>query len=69
MAAPSLGKPMCVIINLESIKAQTMGRAKDFEKRGTLASTMYRLCARVWQRLSRKYVFQNIANDLKLTFI
>jgi hypothetical protein len=54
---------------LERIKAQTLGRDKDCEKRAMLESTRCRLWGWVWQRYLRKYVFQDNVNDLKLTFI
>ena len=39
---PSYRKPMSAISNLNRMKAQTLGRVKDFEKRAMLESTRYR---------------------------
>jgi len=38
-AVQSCGKSMSVISNLERMKAQILGRVKDFEKRAMLEST------------------------------
>jgi len=68
-AAPCLGKAMSAFRNLERITAQTLGRDKDCEKRAMLESRRCQLFGRVWQRYFTNYVFQDIVNDLKLTFI
>jgi hypothetical protein len=60
---------MSTISNLERMKAQILERVKDCEERAMLESTRCRRCGRVWQRSLRQYEFQDIVNDLKLTFI
>jgi len=41
-ASPSLGNPMSGISNLERMKAQTLGKDKDFKKRAMRDSTRCR---------------------------
>jgi len=38
---PRLGKPRSAISNLGRIKAQSLGRVKDVEKRAMIESTLY----------------------------
>jgi hypothetical protein len=66
-AAPSLGKPMSTISNLERIQALPLGRVQDFERRATLASTECPLLDQFHQRYLRKSVCQDILKVLKLT--
>jgi len=68
-AAPSLGKPMSTICNLMRKKLQTLGRVNDCEKRAVLKSIWCQLCDQVRQIYLRKYIFQDMLKDLKLTII
>ena len=50
-------------------ESSDIGSNQRLRKRVMVESTSCRLWDQVWQRQLRKYVFQNIVKDLKLTFI
>jgi hypothetical protein len=60
---------MSKIRNLVRMKPQILGIVKNCDERAMHPSTQSGLCDKFWQISKRKYLYEDILKDLKLTFL